>query len=186
MDGRSGGSNCLQCQGWERLPGWSACWSECGSMEVWRSGSGNGVWLFPPTKEVAESGDSMELGIAGGGGSIGDGVGDGIEAVDNGVGWCDSQDGEIVVMEVDCVGDVEGLGFRMDNTMTEVMLEGDADVESVRATESPGVAGAWRVVDDDGAAKWQERGGIVVEGAIEVCPGWHAWRDRELVEEVEC
>ncbi len=28
----------------------------------------------------------MELGAAGGGGSIGDGVGDGVEAVDNGVG----------------------------------------------------------------------------------------------------
>ncbi len=39
---------------------------------------------------------------------------------------------------------------------------------------------------DDGAAEWYERGGIVVEGAIEVFPGRYAWRDGELAEEVEC
>jgi hypothetical protein len=33
--------------------------------------------------------------------------------VNNGVGWCDSQDGEVVVMEVNCVGDAEGLGFEL-------------------------------------------------------------------------
>ncbi len=48
----------------------------------------------------------MELGIACGGGSIGDGIGDGSEAVDNGVGWCDGRDGEAVKTEVDSVGDV--------------------------------------------------------------------------------
>ncbi len=42
------------------------------------------------------------------------------------------------------------------------------------------------VVGDDRAAKWEERGGIVVKGAIEVFPGGHAWRDGGLVEEVEC
>jgi hypothetical protein len=127
----------------------------------------------------------MELGIAGGGGSIGDGIGDGDEAVDNGVGWCDSWDGELVMTKVDCVGDVEGLGFGVDDVMAAVMLKGDANMESVRAAEVQSAAGGWLVVDDDGAAKWQERSGIVVEGAIEVCPGWHAWRDGGLVEEVE-
>jgi hypothetical protein len=52
-------------------------------MEVWQSGSGNGVWFLSSTEEVAESEDCMELGIPGGGGSIGDGVGDGIKAVEN-------------------------------------------------------------------------------------------------------
>ncbi len=39
---------------------------------------------------------------------------------------------------------------------------------------------------DDRAAKWEEKGGIVVEGAIEVFPGGHAWCDGGLAEEVEC
>ncbi len=55
--------------------------------------------------------------------------------------------------------------------MAAVVLEGDAHVESIRALEVPNAAGGWFVVVDEGAAKWQERGSIVVEGAIEVCPG---------------
>ena len=69
--------------------------------------------------------------------------------------------------------------------MAAVMLKGDADVESVRAAEVPGAASGWLIVGDDGAAKWEERGGIVVEGAIEVFPGRHAWCDGGLAEEVE-
>ncbi len=76
-----------------------------------------------------------------------------------------------MVTEVDCVGVAEGLGFGINDAMAAVMLEGDAIVESIRAAEVPGTAGGWLVVDDEKAAKWQERGGIIVEGAIEVCPG---------------
>jgi hypothetical protein len=129
----------------------------------------------------------MELGIACGGGSIGDGIADGIKTVDNGVGWCDGWDGEVVMMEVDSVGNAEGLGFGINDAMAAVMLQGDANVESVRATEAvPGAASGWLIVGDDRAAKWEERGGIVVEGAIEVFPGRHAWCDGGLAEEVEC
>jgi hypothetical protein len=64
------------------------------------------------------------------------------------------------------------------------MLKGDADVKSVRATEVPEAASGFLIVGHDGAAKWLERGGIVVEGAIEVFPGRHAWRDGGLAEEV--
>ncbi len=38
----------------------------------------------------------------------------------------------------------------------------------------------------DRAAKWEARGGIVVEEAIEVFPGGHSWCDGGLAEEVEC
>ncbi len=64
----------------------------------------------------------MDLGIACGGGSIVDGIGDGVEAVDYGVGWCDGQDGEVVMTEVDHVGDSEGLGFGINDKMAAVML----------------------------------------------------------------
>ncbi len=70
--------------------------------------------------------------------------------------------------------------------MAVVMLKGDANIESVRAAEVPGAASGCLIVGDDGAAKWEERGGIVVKGAIEVFPGRHAWRDKGLAEEVEC
>jgi hypothetical protein len=88
--------------------------------------------------------------------------------------------------EVDSVGDAEGLGFGINDAMAVVMLKGDTDVESVRAAEVPGAASGWLIVGDDRAAKWEERGCIVVEGAIEVFPGGHAWRDGGLAEEVEC
>ncbi len=81
---------------------------------------------------------------------IADGIGDGIKAVDNGVSWCDSRDSEIVVMEVDCVGDADGLDFGINVTMAAVMLKGGANVDSARATEVPGVVGGWLVVDNDG------------------------------------
>ncbi len=106
--------------------------------------------------------------------------------MDNGVGWCDGWDGEVVMTEVDSVGDAEGLGFGIDDTMAVVMLQGDANVESIRAVEVPGAASGWLIVGDDRAAKWDKRGGIAVKGAIEVFPGGHAWCDGGLAEEVEC
>jgi hypothetical protein len=96
----------------------------------------------------------MEVGIACGGGSIGNGIGDGVKAVDNGVGWCDRRDGEVVMTEVDSVRDAKGLGLGIDDAMAAVMLKGDANVEFVRAAEVPGVASGWIIVDDDGAAEW--------------------------------
>jgi hypothetical protein len=164
----------------------SACWPMCDGLADWQSDVGDGAWFLPPTEKVTESGNCMELGIACGGGSIGDDVGDGIKAVDNGVSWCDGWDGEVVMTEVDSVGDAEGLGFGINDAMVVVMLQGDANVESIRAAEVPGVASGWLIVGDDRAAEWEERGGIVVEGAIEVFPGGHALCDGRLAEEVEC
>jgi hypothetical protein len=96
----------------------------------------------------------MELGVACGRGSIGDGVGDGVKAVDNGVGWSDGQDGEVVMTEVDRVGDKEGLGFGIDDAMAVLTLKGDANVKFVRAVEVLGVASGWLIMGDDRAAKW--------------------------------
>ena len=62
----------------------SACWPMCGGLADWWSDGGDGARFLPPTEEVRESGYCMEMGVAGGGGSIGDGIGDGVKAVDNG------------------------------------------------------------------------------------------------------
>jgi hypothetical protein len=103
----------------------------CDGLADWWSDVGDGAWFLPPTEKVTESGNFMELGVACGGGSIGDGVGDGGKAVDNGVGWCDGLDGEVVMTKVDSVRDAEGLGFGINDMMAAVMLQGDANVESV-------------------------------------------------------
>jgi hypothetical protein len=62
-------------------------------VEDWRSDCSAGAWFLPLTEGVGESGYCMELGIACGGESIGDGLGDDVKALDNGVSWCDGQDG---------------------------------------------------------------------------------------------
>ncbi len=111
----------------------SACWPMCSGLVDRQSDSGDGVWFLPPTKDVTESGYWMDLGIACGGGNIGDGVGDGVKAVDNGVGWCDGRDGEVVMTEVNSVGDAEGLGFSIKDAMAAAMLKGDTDIESIKA-----------------------------------------------------
>ncbi len=51
----------------------SACWPMWSGLEDWRSDGGAGAFL-PPTEEVMESGYCMKLGIACGGGRIGDGI----------------------------------------------------------------------------------------------------------------
>jgi hypothetical protein len=89
-----------------RVGGEKGCWVGVlvgQYVAVWRCGGVAAAMVHGSSHQlkVAKNEDNMELGAAGGGGSIGDGVGDGMEAVDNGVGWCDSQDGEIVVTEVD-------------------------------------------------------------------------------------
>jgi hypothetical protein len=121
VDGGSGGFAGLSRWGEERLLERNACWPKCGSGEVWQSGVDDWAWFLPLTEEVAESGDCVELGITVSGGSIVDGIGNGVKAVDNCVGWCDICDSEVVVMEVACVGDVEGLGFGIDDAMAAVM-----------------------------------------------------------------
>ncbi len=56
--------------------------------------------------------------------------------MDNDVGLCDGRDGEVVMTEVDCVGDVKGFGFGIDGAMAVVMLKGDANVESSEPRKS--------------------------------------------------
>ncbi len=56
--------------------------------------------------------------------------------------------------DVDCVGDAEGIGFGINDVMAAVMLEGEPDIESLRAAEVPGAVSGWLIVGDDRAAEW--------------------------------
>ena len=50
------------------------------------------------------------------------------------------------------------------------MFECGSNFEPAVAAEVPSFADAWFVVDDDGSSNWSQRGGIRVEGAVEVLP----------------
>ncbi len=69
--------------------------------------------------------------VAGGGRSVGDGIGDGVQAVDDGVDGCYSWDGEVVVAEVNCVRNAESFGLGVDDAVAAIVFEGDTDVETV-------------------------------------------------------
>ncbi len=69
--------------------------------------------------------------ITGGGRSVGDGICDGVQAVDNGVGRCASWDGEVVMAEVNCVRNAESFGLGVDDAVAAIVFKGDAYVETV-------------------------------------------------------
>jgi hypothetical protein len=120
------------------------------------------------------------LRIAGGGRSVGDGIGDGVQVVDNGVGGCDCWDGEVMVTKINCVWNVEGFDLGVNDPVAAIVFEGDAHVETVWAVEVPGAACRRIVVNDDRAAGWLDGGGVVIKEAIEVLPGRHAKCDGGL------
>ena len=65
------------------------------------------------------------------------------------------------------------------------MFECGSNVEPAAAAKVPCFADAWFVVDDDGASNRSQRGGIKVEGAVEVLPCRYFWGESGLLEEVE-
>jgi hypothetical protein len=71
------------------------------------------------------------LRVAGGGRSVGDCIGDGVQAVDNGVSGCYSWDGDVVVAEVNCVRNAESFGLGVDDAVAAIVFEGDAYVETI-------------------------------------------------------
>ncbi len=70
MDGGSRGFAGLSRWSEERLLERNAYWPKCSSGEVWWSGVDDWVWFLPSTEEVAESGDCVELGVAGSEGAL--------------------------------------------------------------------------------------------------------------------
>ena len=73
----------------------------------------------------------------------------------------------------------------VNNLEAAVVFQGGADVDAISGAEGPGGAGVGLAVDEYAASDGAERGGIEVEGAIEVfpcgCEGGHGG----LAEEVE-
>ena len=112
-------------------------------------------------------------------------TGEEVESVDDAVALADCWLGEVIIQELDGVREQECLGGAIDDVEAAVMFECRSNVEPAAATEVPSFADAWFVVDDDGASNRSQRGGIKVEGAVEVLPCRHCWGESGLSEEDE-
>ena len=114
-----------------------------------------------------------------------DGTCEEIEVMDNEIFRCEDRLDQVIMPELDGVGEEEHFGGAIDNMEAAEVMEGRADVESMAAAEVPGFTGAWFVVDDDATAGSPNEGGVLVERAIEVVPGVHVGSEGGLAEEVE-
>ena len=87
--------------------------------------------------------------------------------------------------KLDGVGDKKGFGVGIDNLEAAVVVESGPNIETRAAMEIPGELHGGFVVDDDWTPHGAQRGGIVVEGSMEVFPGRRGWGEGGLAEEVE-
>ena len=87
--------------------------------------------------------------------------------------------------KLDGVGDKEGFGVGVDDLEAAVVVESGSNVETRASVESPGELHGGFVVDDDWTSHGAQRGGIVVEGSMEVFPGRKGRGEGGLAEEVE-
>ena len=72
--------------------------------------------------------------------------------------------------EFDGVRDMDGPGMFVEDTVTAIVMQSRADVESINSTEVPGATYGWFVVDEHLTAGWAERSGVKVERAKEGVP----------------
>ena len=77
---------------------------------------------------------------------------------------------EVVMAEINGVGDKGGFCGSFDDLEAAVVLQGGDDVEAVAGAEGPGGAVGGLVVAEYSASDGAKGGGVKVEGAIEVFP----------------
>ena len=98
---------------------------------------------------------------------------------------CDGWMRKVVMAELNSVGDKEVFHGSVDNLEAAVVFQGGAGIESVAGAEGPGGMGGGLVMYEYAVYNGAERGGVEVEGSIEVFPcGWEAGNGG-LAEEVE-
>ena len=97
-----------------------------------------------------------------GGGGVLDYTGEEVEGLDDAVAFAECGFGEVLVQELDGVGEQECLVGAINDVEAAVMFECGFNVEPTAASEVPGFADALFVVDDEGASSRSHRGGIKV------------------------
>ena len=77
---------------------------------------------------------------------------------------------KLVMAELNSVKEKERFCGSVDDLEAAVVFQGGADVEAVAGAEGPGGAGGVLVVYEYTASDGDKRGGVEVEGAIELLP----------------
>ena len=91
-----------------------------------------------------------------------DGTREELEVMDNEIFRCEDRLDQVIMPELDGVGEEEHFGGAIDNMEAAEVMEVRADVESMAAAEVPGLTGAWFIVDGDSTAGRPNGGGVVV------------------------
>ena len=88
--------------------------------------------------------------------------------------------------EPDSIGDADGIGVLVEDSVTPVVMQGRSEVKTVHGAEVPGAADGGFVMYENFAARGSHWRGIKIESAKEGVPGrWcHSCGGRP--EEVQC
>ena len=99
------------------------------------------------------------------------------------LGWT----GDRLVAILHRIGDGFCFGVFRDNSIAPVVFEGDANAPSFFAAKVPRVSCRSFLVDHDGAPKWAQRCGVILEcRSLETFPSGYFWVEVGLAKQVEC
>ena len=74
------------------------------------------------------------------------------------------------MVELNCVANADSLGDGIGDCVAAVVMEGQANSESIPCAEVPGLAWSGFVVDGKFASNWAEQCGVLVDGTVVVFP----------------
>ena len=90
-----------------------------------------------------------------------------------------------MVSDVDGIRNDNGVGLGINGLLAEVVLEVDTSAEAFFGAETPRVSSTGFIVDEYREYKRDMRGGVIVEGSVEVLPRLYLWIENRLYKKVE-
>ena len=141
--------------------------------------------LHPLANGVLECVNGGVLIVADEGWCVLDGTCEPFHAMSYPVFWGERWHCEMVMPELQCIGDAGAFGLFGDYVLAAVVMVCHSYVPRCFATKVPRVAIARLLVGDDTAAEGSNRGRIVVEWSMETFPGRLGWIERGLTQKVK-
>ena len=110
-----------------------------------------------------------------------------VDAMEDPIGRRHCWTGDRLVAILHRIGDALCFGVFRDDSIAPVVFEGDAHAPSFFSPKVSRVSCRSFLVDHDGAPKWAQRCGVILErGSLEVFPSRYFWVDVRLAQQVEC